>query len=393
MKNIFLALTIAFTFFSCVEEYKLPTTVSKEFESEIVIQGRILAGEESVIYVSYTNAFNQENTASPIVRNAQITIIGENGYQSDLAKYEPENNCYIIDTKNISTDSQYAIEVKLDDEVYHSEFLTIMESPDINEVTFKEKNDGISIHINTLANEEDSRYYMWSYEEDWEFHAEIDITRTPQEVPIYNENRYPLENPNVNPYYYCWMRAVSRNVHLYSTNELTENKVKDVKLTEIPIDDIRISYIYSILVKQWSLSDGAYNYYKTLKKYTEESGGLFAPMPAEIKGNVSCISNPGKKARGYVLASNVKSKRIFVYNTDFKDIVPQYEYCYMELPGQTLNWELSWFQRVNEFGSVVLSKSGKIDVDARLYDKICVDCRQTKGATKKRPDFWPNNHE
>ena len=396
MKNYIICSIVSIILCSCINEYKLPTEFSEEFEPEIVIQGRILAGEESVIYVSYTSQFNQETT-TPVVRNAEVFIVGSNGYKSPVAEYEPENNCFVTDTRTISRNEQYAVEVKLDGETYQSEYLTILDTPEIDEITYKEHNDtiynGISIHVTTLADKKDSRHYMWSYEEDWEFHSEIDITRTPHEVPIYDERWYPLENPNVNPYYYCWMRAVSRNVHLYSTNELTENKVKDVKLTEIPIDDIRISYIYSILVKQWSLSDGAYNYYKTLKKYTEESGGLFAPMPAEIKGNVSCISNPGKKARGYVLASNVKSKRIFVYNTDFKDIVPQYENCYMELPGQTENWGFSWPDRIEDFGFVALSKSGKIDLDARLYDRECVDCRQTKGATKKRPDFWPNNHE
>jgi len=65
----------------------------------------------------------------------------------------------------------------------------------------------------------------------------------------------------------------------------------------------------------------------------------------------------------------------------------------MELPGQTENWGFSWPLRIRDFGFVALSKSGKIDLDARLYDRECVDCRQTKGATKKRPDFWPNNHE
>ena len=393
MKNIFLALTIAFTFFSCVEEYKLPTTVSKEFESEIVIQGRILAGEESVIYVSYTSQFNQE-TITPVVRDAEVFIVGNNGYRSSIAAYEPNNNCYVINTKSISEDEQYAVEVTLDGDTYQSEFLTIIDTPEIDKITYTEQEDGISIHVTTLAEEKDSRHYMWSYEEDWEFHSEIDITRTPECVPIYNERIYPLENPKVNPYYYCWMHTVSRNVHLYSTSELNENSVKDVELINIPIDDIRISYIYSALVKQWSLSDGAYNYYKALKKYTEESGGLFAPMPTEIKGNISCVSKPEKKARGYVLASNVKVKRIFVYSSEFKDITPLYENCYMELPGQTLNWEFSWRHRIDDFGYVALSKTGKLeDEDTRLYSRECVNCRETKGATKKRPDFWPNNHE
>ena len=259
MKNYIICSIVSIILCSCINEYKLPTEFSEEFEPEIVIQGRILAGEESVIYVSYTSQFNQE-TITPVVRDAEVFIVGSNGYKSPVAEYEPENNCFVADTRTISRNEQYAVEVKLDGETYQSEYLTILDTPEIDEITYKEHNDtiynGISIHVTTLADKKDSRHYMWSYEEDWEFHSEIDITRTPHEVPIYDERWYPLENPNVNPYYYCWMRAVSRNVHLYSTNELTENKVKDVKLTEIPIDDIRISYIYSILVKQWSLSDG-----------------------------------------------------------------------------------------------------------------------------------------
>ena len=137
---------------------------------------------------------------------------------------------------------------------------------------------------------------MWSYEEDWEFRAEIDFVHTTGYVPIYNEKFYQLEDPNINPYYFCWMSSVSRNVNLYSTSVLMENKVKDVKLLDIPIDDIRITHIYSILVKQWS-------------------------------------------------------------------------------------------DNIDKFGCIALSKSGKIDMDAILYSRECVDCRKTKGATKKRPDF------
>ena len=28
-----------------------------------------------------------------------------------------------------------------------------------------------------------------------------------------------------------------------------------------------------------------------------------------------------------------------------------------------------------------------------LYHRECIDCRAVDGATKKRPDFWPNDHE
>ena len=125
-----LLITLSFLFSSCVEEYKLPSKVVNEYESEIVIQGRILAGEESIIYVSYTTPFNQD-TPAPIVRNAQVTVVGQNGFRSELAKYEPENNCYVVDTRSLSTETQYAIEVKLDSETYQSEYLSLMDTPDI----------------------------------------------------------------------------------------------------------------------------------------------------------------------------------------------------------------------------------------------------------------------
>ena len=289
MKKTTYLLLILLMLASCVEEFKIPQTVSDEYKSEVVVQGRILAGETSVIYVSYTTPFGEEDMA-PIVRDAEVTIIGENGYRSEMAEYEPLNTCYIIDTRELPTDTQYAIEVKLDGETYQSEFLTIVDSPDINEVTYQKQKEGISIHVTTLAEAGQARHYMWSYEEDWEIHAELDIIRMANVIPYYSNRIYTFENPDVNPYYYCWSHTTSRNVNLYSTNELDGNTVKDVKLMEIPISDVRLSYIYSILVKQWSLSESAYIYYNTLEKYTESGGSLFAPMPSEIQGNVTCVS-------------------------------------------------------------------------------------------------------
>ena len=59
MKNSFFKHLILFPWFtmialSCVDEYTIPETAALEYEAEIVIEGRILAGEESVFYLTYT---------------------------------------------------------------------------------------------------------------------------------------------------------------------------------------------------------------------------------------------------------------------------------------------------------------------------------------------------
>ena len=48
---------------------------------------------------------------------------------------------------------------------------------------------------------------------------------------------------------------------------------------------------------------------------------------------------------------------------------------------------------IEEWLSPWLIMRNQWDGDETLYQWSCVDCRHTVGATKKRPDFWPNDHE
>jgi hypothetical protein len=135
-----------------------------------------------------------------------------------------------------------------------------------------------------------------------------------------------------------------------------------------------------------------------MEKQTEENNGLFAPMPADVKGNIKCISDPKKKVRGYVIASNVNSKRIFIYASDLEQVYPDYSNCSYQYAWEAAkfnpSWQIAWLEEINKNGAVVFTEYGLMDETSSLkYRKECVDCRQTAGATKKRPDFWPNNHE
>ena len=386
-------LLISLVFASCIEEYKIPESKTTDHDAELVIQGRILSGDKSVIYITQTQPLNSQERPETVL-NAQVSIIGQNGYGSELAEFDIEQDCYTIDTRELPNNTLYAVQVKIDNDIYQSEFQPIQYTPEIDEVTYKERTDGISIHVTTHGDDQASPYYMWTYEEDWEFHADINVKEL-RGIPIYSSEFYQFENRNDNPYYYCWKHADSRNIHLYSTQELQENTAKDVELLQIPIDDIRISYIYSILVKQWGISNDAYKYYHTIELYSEESAGLFTPIPSEIRGNVSCISDPGKRVRGYVLASQTTTKRIFIYESDFKELVSEYSNCSIQRPPtpEVPGWQYSWNSQINYNASVAYTLTGKINVESILYSKDCVDCRTVDGATKKRPDFWPNNHE
>ena len=391
VKHLILLFCLTTIALSCVDEYTIPEETAIEYETEIVIEGRILAGEESVIHLSYTTPINSEEETTDIL-NAQVYVIGQNGYRSEAAEFDIEDDCYVIDTRTLENNTLYAVEVTVDGDTYQSDFQPLLTSPEIDEVTWRENESSVSIYVTTLAEQTDSRHFMWSFEEDWEIHAEVDMRGNYDLIPIYKKEHYPDLTKTRNPYLYCWMHDVSRHILLHSSANLSENQVKNVKLHEIGIEDIRISYIYSILVKQWSLSDEAYHYFSTMKQYTEIDDGLFAPILSDFQGNIRCISNPDKRAHGYVLASNVTTKRIFIYEEDFKHMRSLYSepFCLAKYDKDqpwgldpVEEWLCPW----------VIMRNIRTQLDEVLYTWSCVDCRHTVGATKKRPDFWPNDHE
>ena len=390
VKHLILLFCLTTIALSCVDEYTIPEETAIEYETEIVIEGRILAGEESVIHLSYTTPINSEEETTDIL-NAQVYVIGQNGYRSEAAEFDIEDDCYVIDTRTLENNTLYAVEVTVDGDTYQSDFQPLLTSPEIDEVTWRENESSVSIYVTTLAEQTDSRHFMWSFEEDWEIHAEVDMRGNYDLIPIYKKEHYPDLTKTRNPYLYCWMHDVSRHILLHSSANLSENQVKNVKLHEIGIEDIRISYIYSILVKQWSLSDDAYRYFSTMKQYTEIDDGLFAPILSDFQGNIRCISNPDKRAHGYVLASNVTTKRLFIYEENFKHMRSLYSEPFCTSKGSDQKpWGLG---PIEEWLSPWVIMRNQWDGDETLYQWSCVDCRHTVGATKKRPDFWPNDHE
>ena len=162
-------------FSSCIEEFKLPLPVQEE--SGIVIQGNLFMNAESVIYVNKPQAIGSKRKLESIA-DAEVYIISQDGTESNKAIYDKENERYIAAATELNPEQSYAVKVIANGETYQSEFLQILQTPEITDLNYKEQEDGVSVHISTEGSNDASRYYMWSYEEDWEFHAELDIAKT-----------------------------------------------------------------------------------------------------------------------------------------------------------------------------------------------------------------------
>ena len=153
------------------------------------------------------------------------------------------------------------------------------------------------------------------------------------------------------------------------------------QLTEIPPTDIKLEILYRIDVRQHAIRKSAYDYFTNVKKNARQSGSLFAHIPSEINGNITCITDPGRPAIGYMDVSSAKQKRLHISYLD-----DAYErnaiYC-RSISYYTLLLQFGGYDRIpwGEFASV---PDGYVQ-------RHCVDCTYG-GATKYRPADWPETY-
>jgi hypothetical protein len=151
------------------------------------------------------------------------------------------------------------------------------------------KFEGAQIYLDTHDNGENCKYYRWSFTETWEF-------------------RLPFDVPN----WKCWRTENSYIINVKSTANLAENSINKYPLYFIDNTTDRLSYKYSVLVGQYSLSQDEFDFWEKIKNITQNNGGLYDMIPASVTGNIHCIEEPGQAVLGYFSVSAESTKRIFI---------------------------------------------------------------------------------
>jgi hypothetical protein len=77
---------------------------------------------------------------------------------------------------------------------------------------------------------------------------------------------------------------------------------------------LRVLYnnYYLTDVKAYAINDTIYDYYRNLKNQVNASNKIFDPIPAELKGNIRCTSDPGKSIYGIFTTASVMKKQFFI---------------------------------------------------------------------------------
>ena len=118
----------------------------------------------------------------------------------------------------------------------------------------------MQIYVNTHDPQDKTRFYRWSYDETWQYSMPLFSSYELKGKEIVNR----LENINT-----CWSSANPTNIVLGSTIKLSKDIIKDQGVAYVSALSGKLQARYSILVKQYALTQDEFEYWNTLSKTTE----------------------------------------------------------------------------------------------------------------------------
>ena len=376
MKLYLFSILVFLTFLSsaCLKQFIPETAESKNL---LVIEGLITDQNEAYkVKLSRSQSLGLKFEILPVT-GANVTVSDDLGNYFTFA--EKDSGVYLSDSTIFrgETGRKYLLHIRASDSYgvssdYESVPVEMKSVPPIDSMYYQkipirkaehfyESLDNCQIFLDTHDAKGECRYFRWDFTETWEFHLHYNL-----------------------PNYTCWISKKSENIIIKNTSGLASDNIIRFPLNYIPETSDRLEVKYSIYVNQYSLSQEEYSYWEKLKLFSQDVGGLYDMIPADVNGNISCLTRPGDKVLGYFSVSAKRSQRLFIKDS-FAGQINIYKDCASqridnpgEIPGLG-SW--LWIIESSAFSVppyVVLTS-----------DKGCADCT-VRGSINK-PAFWEDN--
>jgi hypothetical protein len=396
---------------SCIDPY---TPNLKNYSSLLAVEG-LITNENSSYKIKLSRTFSQANSIAENVTDANVYITDGEGVKTELQNCN--NGYYKTDSTSFTgvPGQKYTLHILTSDgKEYKSDECTMVPVAGIDKVYY-EKGDEISgiigesfTGLKILLNSSDAtgmnQYFRWTFEEVWKF---ILPGAQQYKYTFINDTTFLFESvPFLNNV--CWKRNQSGDIIINSVLPGGANYINGQEIQFInPLESDRLTQEYSILVKQYSISNNEYGFWNNLKKTGEAGGDIFALQPFTVISNIHNMNDNNEMVLGYFEVSAVSQKRIFITSHDLDPLyLPHYQTeCALirkspdDYPGANPpTWD-GIYQMYMATGNYIFVKpelknanmpSGKVFLrDLLKLDfslKVCALCNLTGFSTK--PDSW-----
>jgi len=368
---------------SCIKQFT--PVIDENVAAKFVVTGRVTDAEGwQEVNVSFSSPIEAPEYIP--ATGCQVKIKDDKGNTFSLEEELPGNYRVWMAKDYLVPGTSYKLEILTpNNEKIESTYDRMIQGPSLDSVYYVLKDiptyepsiniRGAQFCIDLNAEGLESRYFKWEILETWEYHAE-------HKKEFYYDGDWHEIIPPDSATKICWITRSVKNIYTVSTNNFTRNAYKQFPLQFVDgINSNRFEILYSILVTQFAVSEGAYSYWDQVRINSTEQGGLYEKQPLDIKGNLTNISNPQNEVLGYFYAATGSTRRFFY--KDIKDLELNYlRPCVVSVLDPYGGWKD--FDKIEYPVYYFYNEEGKL----RILSTECVDCRLSDGVTTK-PDFWP----
>jgi hypothetical protein len=311
-KSLYLLTALVFTLLACIEPFD-PGIVGTE--RKLVVDGTLTNKINYVkIQLSFSAGYNStESVFERFARGGTVTIVDDRG---SVLKFVEENSLtgLYVSEKPFAAEfgRSYTLVIKLDGKEYRSNPEKMLPVADISKVStqFERNTDPnpkaigrFDLFVDTQDPANRTDFYRW----DWKHYRRINYCRT-QRAGASGETVPPIIGYKCCGD--CWDLTICNGcVNIASDQFANGAAIARQRIGSIDYDSREPYYI---IIEQQSLSKEGYNFWKSVREQTSNSGGIFDTPPTFIKGNLSNVNDKNELVLGYFGVSAVSTKAFYL---------------------------------------------------------------------------------
>ncbi len=362
---------------SCRKPYT-PPEITTDY-SYLVVDGVVNANKAGITTLQLSRTIPLTDSTSETKPETGATVFIEDQSGSSYPVVSVGNGVYTSNALSLNISAKYRLRINdTKGDSYLSDYVAVKQTPPIDSLTWKQDKD-LTVFVHTHDPLGNTTYYRWDYVETWQYRSMLE-----QKLGLDNQNLLFYRDASTQVYN-CWQTFISNNIVTATSRNLAQDIISYAPVTTIEQNDQRLFVRYSINVKQYGVTKEAFDYWQILQKSTQKTGSVFDPAPAQVSGNIHCVNKPDKPVIGFVSASYITEKRLFV---DHRELVGWNQRAVPDISCETIytfqhptDWRIYNFPDTT-YGPYYFSSSTII-----LAKKDCLDCTR-KGGTPVKPAFW-----
>lgn len=309
---------------SCEEIYRPSIDIVEDL---LVVEAIIISNSETNSIKLYRTRGFYDTDPYPAVHGANVFL--SDGLGNKIPCQEGSEGMYNL-SRELEPYHRYKLTIELDGETYVSEEQAIPDIP-VFDTVYGEYDFKVSIDGTASSSEKIERDYGFQLYFDFKDKGGTNHYRFDgRKILQYNDHLItPPPTSQVIPIYIWRSIYPSGRFNISGPPEYSSSK----DITKHPLEFFPQNYYKYIadtmsfagwiyIIYQYGLNEDTYNYYGKVNQQLDNEGKIFDPIYIQLKGNITCTTDPDKKVLGnFEISSYAESRYYLIYNkgdTDFR---------------------------------------------------------------------------